>query len=97
MTDSACEPPPEAVDVLVFGATAGGVMTAVAASEEGARTLLVSTNRHVGGMVSGGLGKTDIERQEGLIGGLAARFFAGVGSWYGDAAAWCSLRKNDKD
>ena len=88
MTDALHQPVPAAVDVLVFGATAGGVMAAVAAAEEGARTLLVSTNRHVGGMVSGGLGKTDVERQERLIGGLAARFFAAVGDHYGDAPAY---------
>jgi len=58
---------PDQVDVLVYGATAGGVMAAIAASEEGARTLLVSANAHVGGMVSGGLGKSDVERQERLI------------------------------
>jgi hypothetical protein len=79
--------PPE-VDVLVYGATAGGVMAAVAAAEEGARTLLVGENAHVGGMVSGGLGKTDIERGERLIGGLAARFFAAVGAHYGEGPAY---------
>ena len=79
---------PETVDVLVYGASAGGVMAAVAAAEEGASTLLVSGNRHVGGMVSGGLGKTDIERQERLIGGLAARFFAAVGAHYGEDVAY---------
>ncbi|MCA1569362.1 MAG: FAD-dependent oxidoreductase [Chloroflexi bacterium] len=79
---------PDQVDVLVYGATAGGVMAAIAASEEGARTLLVSANAHVGGMVSGGLGKSDVERQERLIGGLAARFFAGVGAHYGGGPAY---------
>ncbi|MGH2402594.1 MAG: FAD-dependent oxidoreductase [Candidatus Limnocylindria bacterium] len=49
------------VDVLVYGATAGGVMAAIAAAEEGAHSLLVSANAHVGGMVSGGLGKTDTD------------------------------------
>ncbi|HJP71715.1 MAG TPA: FAD-dependent oxidoreductase [Candidatus Limnocylindria bacterium] len=82
------DPLPSEVDVLVYGATAGGVSAAVAAAEEGARTLLVGENAHVGGMVSGGLGKTDIERGERLIGGLAARFFAAVGSHYGEGPAY---------
>jgi hypothetical protein len=80
--------PPSDTDVLVYGATAGGVMAAVAAAEEGARTVLVADGAHVGGMVSGGLGKTDIERGERLIGGLAARFFAAVGNHYGEMAAY---------
>ena len=80
--------PPSDTDVLVYGATAGGVMAAVAAAEEGARTVLVADGAHVGGMVSGGLGKTDIERGERLIGGLAGRFFAAVGDHYGEEAAY---------
>lgn len=79
---------PTQVDVLVCGATASGVAAAVAAAEEGARTLLVGENAHVGGMVSGGLGKTDIERGERLIGGLAARFFGAVGAHYGEGPAY---------
>jgi hypothetical protein len=79
---------PTEVDVLVYGATAAGVSAAVAAAEEGARTLLVGESAHVGGMVSGGLGKTDIERGERLIGGLAARFFADVGAHYGEGPAY---------
>ena len=80
-------PLPDA-DVLIYGATAAGVMAAVAAAEEGAATVLVADGRHVGGMVSGGLGKTDIERGERIIGGLAARFFAAVGAHYGERAAY---------
>jgi hypothetical protein len=74
--------------VAVVGATAGGVMAAVASAEEGARTVLVASGRHVGGMVTGGLGKTDLERQERLIGGLARRFFVAVGEAYDEPIAW---------
>lgn len=75
-------------DVIVYGATASGVMAAVAAAEMGARTALVEPGRHLGGMVSGGLGKTDMERQEGVIGGHARRFFERVGDHYGSPVAW---------
>ncbi len=74
-------------DVLVYGATAGGVMAAVAAAEEGASAVLVAENAHVGGMVTGGLGKSDVERAEGIIGGCAARLFAAIGAHYGDPVA----------
>lgn len=84
MTDRNLAPHP---DVLVHGATAAGVMAAVAAAEEGAETVLLAEGLHVGGMVSGGLGKTDVERVEPLIGGLAARFFAAVGAHYAEPAA----------
>lgn len=75
-------------DVAVYGATAGGVMAAIAAAGSGARTVLLEPSAHVGGMISGGLGKTDMERQERVIGGLARRFFERVGAHYGQAIAW---------
>lgn len=75
-------------DVLVYGATAGGAIAAIAAAAEGARVCLVEPGRHVGGMVSGGLSKTDMDRQQRLIGGLARQFFERVGRRYGQPIAW---------
>ncbi len=75
-------------DVGVFGATASGVLAAIAAAQAGMRTVLVEPGRHVGGMVSGGLGRTDMDRQENIIGGLARRFFEQVGAHYGQPVAW---------
>src|SRR5215216_3440778 len=39
-------------DLVVYGGTAGGVITAVAAAREGLKVALVSPDRHLGGMVS---------------------------------------------
>ncbi len=75
-------------DVAVYCATAGGAMAAIAAAETGARTVLLEPGAHVGGMISGGLSKTDMERQESVIGGLARRFFERVGAHYGQPIAW---------
>jgi hypothetical protein len=75
-------------DVVVYGATAGGVMAAVAAAKEGASVILLEPGRHVGGMVSGGLGWTDMDRQEHVIGGYAREFFERVGRHYGEPNAW---------
>jgi hypothetical protein len=75
-------------DVVVYGATAGGVMAAVAAAREGATVVLLEPGRHVGGMVSGGLGWTDMDRQEQLIGGYAREFFERVGRHYGVPNTW---------
>jgi hypothetical protein len=75
-------------DVVIYGATAAGVMAAVAAARDGASVVLLEPGRHVGGMVSGGLGRADIERQEALIGGLALEFARRLGRVYGTDAAW---------
>jgi hypothetical protein len=81
-------PQPARYDVVVYGATAGGVMAAVAAANERATVALLEPGRHVGGMVSGGLGWTDMDRQEHLIGGFAREFFERVGRHYGEPNAW---------
>jgi hypothetical protein len=69
-------------DVVVYGATACGVMAAVAAHAAGARTVLVEPGRHVGGMVSGGLSWTDVGDTR-VLGGLAGRFYEAVAAHYG--------------
>lgn len=74
-------------DVVVYGATAGGVIAAVAAAREGARVALVEPGVRLGGMVSGGLGHTDHGRIE-TIGGSSLEFFQRVGRHYGQPVTW---------
>lgn len=69
-------------DVVVYTATAGGALAAVAAAREGASVALLEPGRHVGGMVSGGLGHTDFGDRK-LVGGLAAEFYDRVWKHYG--------------
>jgi hypothetical protein len=73
-------------DVVVHGATAAGVAAAVGAAEAGASTRLVAAERHVGGMVSGGLSWTDVGDVR-VLGGFARRFYAAVADHY-DAPLW---------
>ena len=80
-------PPPPMFDVVVYGGTAGGVLTAVAAAREGLNVALVEPGLHMGGMVSGGLGWTDYGRKE-MIGGYSLEFFERVGAKYGRPIEW---------
>lgn len=50
-------------DVVVYGATPAGIAAAIAAADQGASVLLVGgwRERHLGGMMGGGLGWTDVE------------------------------------
>ncbi|HYN90050.1 MAG TPA: FAD-dependent oxidoreductase, partial [Ardenticatenaceae bacterium] len=68
-------------DVAVYAATASGAIAAIAAAREGLRVALVEPGRHVGGMVSGGLGWTDAGDQR-VIGGLALEFYERVAHYY---------------
>ena len=68
-------------DVVVYGGTAGGVIAAVSAAREGLHTALLEPGRHLGGMVSGGLGWTDYGKKE-VIGGYALEFYKRAGRHY---------------
>ena len=69
-------------DLVVYGGTAGGVMTAVAGARQGLKVALVNPGRHIGGMVSGGLSGTDTGKRE-VIGGLSLEFYYRAGKAYG--------------
>src|SRR6266436_3596567 len=81
-------------DIVVYGGTAAGVLSAVAAAREGMSVALIEPSRHLGGMAAGGLSATDIEYgNKQVIGGYALEFYARVGahyeiSRYGQDIAW---------
>jgi hypothetical protein len=74
-------------DFAVYGATAGGIVTAISASRQGLSVLLVEPSHHIGGMVTGGLSHTD-NGNPSVIGGISREFFARVGAKYGEALEW---------
>ena len=71
----------QSFDLVVYGGTAGGVMTAVAGARQGLKTVLLEPRGHVGGMATGGLSRTDVGKRE-VIGGLALEFYFRVGERY---------------
>jgi hypothetical protein len=71
------------VDVLVYGATPSGIMAATAAAREGVSVLLIEPSHHLGGMVTGGLGATDVGNSR-TIGGDTLAFFREIGAHYGE-------------
>lgn len=79
---------PRTADVVVYGGTASGVMASIAAAKEGASVILLEPRGHVGGMLTGGLGRTDMDRQQNLIGGLAREFFLRTGKHYKQELGW---------
>jgi len=78
---------PQTFDLVVYGATASGVATSVAASREGLKVALVDPGHHVGGMVAGGLSSSDMGKQE-VIGGISREFFERVGQQYSEPIEW---------
>src|ERR1041384_3628882 len=68
-------------DLVVYGGTAGGAITAVSGARMGLKVALLEPRQHIGGMVSGGLSRTDVGRRE-VIGGYALEFYWRAGIAY---------------
>ena len=69
-------------DIVVYGATASGVMTAYSAAKQGLHVVLLDPGAHVGGMVTGGLSATDLGHFQ-IIGGYARDFYMQAAAHYG--------------
>ena len=69
-------------DLVVYGATASGVMTAYTAARQGLHVVLLEPGSHVGGMVTGGLSATDAAYFP-IIGGYAREFYKEAAEHYG--------------
>ncbi|WP_435007046.1 FAD-dependent oxidoreductase [Tundrisphaera lichenicola] len=82
---------PKKAEVVVYGASAGGVIAAVSAGREGKSTILIEPGRHIGGMVSGGLGATD-HGNRAAIGGISREFFRRVLDHYRETYAADSIQ-----
>ncbi len=74
-------PAAQTFDVVVYGATPGGVAAAISAARLGRSVALVEYHNHIGGMTASGLGKSDIETKE-AIGGLFREFVGRVKAHY---------------
>jgi hypothetical protein len=68
-------------DLVVYGGTASGAITAVSGARQGLKVTLLEPGSRIGGMVTGGLSRTDVGRRE-VIGGYALEFYWRVGLAY---------------
>lgn len=68
-------------DVLVVGATPCGISAAIAAARAGSDVILTDMSGHIGGMMTSGLGRTDIGPRN-TVGGIFREFINGIYSHY---------------
>jgi hypothetical protein len=61
-------------DVVVYGGTPAGIAAGVTAAREGATVVVLEPTPWIGGMVAGGLSRSDIGKKE-TIGGFPGEFF----------------------
>ena len=60
--------PVYSADVVVYGATPGGIAAAIAAARENCRVILIEPTGRIGGLVTSGLSHTDFHSFESLTG-----------------------------
>lgn len=75
------------VDLVVYGGTSAGVTAAVQAAKMGKSVVLISPNKHLGGMTSNGLGWVDVNNPQ-AIGGITNLFFNHVWEYYQRPSSW---------
>jgi hypothetical protein len=81
-------------DVLVYGGNSSAVIAAVQVARMGKEVILVSPDKHLGGLSSSGLGWTDTGNKA-VIGGLAREFYHRLYLYYQDEAAWPWQKKEE--
>jgi hypothetical protein len=74
-------------DIIVYGGTSAGIIAAVQAKKMGKSVLVVSPDKHLGGLSAGGLGFTDTG-DKSVIGGLAREFYHRIYLHYQKEESW---------
>jgi hypothetical protein len=81
-------------DVIVYGGTSAAITAAVQVKKMGKSVIVVSPDKHLGGLSSGGLGFTDTGNKS-VIGGLAREFYHRVYMHYDTPEAWKWQQKSE--
>ena len=83
-----------AADIINYGGTPAAIVAAVQAKKMGKHVIVVSPDKHLGGLSSGGLGFTDTGNKE-VIGGLAREFYHGIFQHYQTDDSWKWQKKEE--
>jgi hypothetical protein len=81
-------------DIIIYGGTPAAIVAAVQAKKMGKHVIVVSPDKHLGGLSSSGLGFTDTGNKE-VIGGLAREFYHGIFEYYQKDDAWKWQKKEE--
>lgn len=79
--------PPQQVDICVYGGTSAGVIAAYTAKKLHKTVLLISPDKQLGGLTTGGLGYTDIGNKSAIT-GISRDFYRKIGTHYGRFEQW---------
>jgi hypothetical protein len=77
----------EAYDIVIYGGTSAGISAAIQSSRMGKSVVLIEPSSRIGGLTTGGLGKTDIGNKA-AIGGISREFYVSIAKFYTDPDNW---------
>ena len=81
-------------DVIIYGGTSAAITTAVQIVKMGKSVIIVSPDKHLGGLSSSGLGFTDTGNKS-VIGGLSREFYHRIYQYYQDPETWKWQKKEE--
>ncbi len=85
--DTVVQAQAQSYDLVIYGATSGGIAAAIEADRQGKSVLLIEPGDRMGGLTTGGLGQTDIGNKS-AIGGLSREFYENIKTYYDNPANW---------
>ncbi len=77
----------QSYDVVIYGGTSAGVSAAIQSSRMGKKVILIEPSNRLGGLTTGGLGKTDIGNKQ-AIGGISREFYQNIKKYYLKPENW---------
>lgn len=86
--------PAEEYDLVIYGGTSAAITASVQAKKMGKSVIVVSPDKHLGGLSSGGLGFTDTGNKA-VIGGLSREFYHRVWLHYDKPESWNWQKKEE--
>ncbi|NGF56430.1 FAD-dependent oxidoreductase [Parapedobacter sp. SGR-10] len=81
-------------DIVIYGGTSSAIIAAVEAVQSQKSVVIVSPDKHVGGLSAGGLGFTDTGNKS-VIGGLAREFYHRIYRHYEQDSVWKWQSRNE--
>ncbi|TDU70790.1 FAD dependent oxidoreductase [Prosthecobacter fusiformis] len=81
-------------DVVIYGGTCAAITSAIQVKKMGKSVIIVSPDKHLGGLSSGGLGFTDTGNKA-VIGGLSREFYHRIYMHYDKDSSWVQQKKSE--
>jgi FAD dependent oxidoreductase len=84
----------EQYDIVIYGGTSAGAAAAVQAARMDKSVIIIEPGEHLGGLTSGGLGKTD-SGDKSVIGGISREFYQRLKQYYDNPETWKQENSSD--